>query len=383
MTRPLILFVLLVAPTLAAAECANGILAIDAEFEGGRLDHCEFTADDAVELTFRAEDYRVEDAFAWFSFRVAADGPRNVTLKLQFPDAYARFWPKLSPDGRNWAPAPEDSVSRSDAGKSMTLALDVDETGLWVSAQELLTSRYYEDWLMQLDGHYELQTEIIGHSRKGQPISIARTRHRPEAVVLLGRQHPTEIPGALAMREFVDVVTGNSGLARAFRKRYMLVIVPLINPDGVALGHARHNAGMTDLNRDWGPFTQPETQAVAALLDSLGESGIRPRLVLDFHATKMTDTMIFYTQVPEDEASPKGFASDWLGSVDDRIEDFEFTHDPRPPSELDNAKNYFFSRYGIPAITYEIGDEVDRDAIIQHTPVFAEEMMRTMLEAPL
>lgn len=385
MVRYLFLLVVLVAPAIAVAdtECANGTLALDADFEGGRLDHCEFTADDVVELTFRAEDYRVADAFAWFSFRVAADDPREVTIKLQFPDAYARFWPKLSADGQIWEPAPEDRVQRSEVGKSMTLVLDVDESGLWVSAQELLTSRFYEDWFVQLDGHYELDTAVIGRSRLGHPIDLARTRNRPEAVILLGRQHPVEVPGAMAMRVFVDTVMGSSDLAREFRERYMLVIVPLVNPDGVALGHARHNAGLTDLNRDWGPFTQPETQAVAAVLEQLEADGVSPRLMLDFHATKQWPTMIFYTQMPEDDTSPKLFASNWLGRVDDRIGDFEFKHDPRPPSEQSNAKNYFFKRYGIPSITYEIGDEVARIAIFEHTPVFAEEMMRTMLEAPL
>ena len=384
MIRLFLLVVILTSPAIAAAQssCANGTLAIDANFEGGRLDHCEFSASDSVELTFRAENHRVSDAFAWFSFRIAADDPRNVTVKLQFPDSYARFWPKLSANGRDWVRAPEESVERSEVGKSMTLSLDVDESGLWVSAQELLTSRFYDDWLLQLDGHYDLDTGVIGHSRQGRPINLAKSVNRPEAIILLGRQHPVEVPGAMAMRSFVDVVMGNSDLAREFRGRFMLVIVPLVNPDGVALGHARHNAGLTDLNRDWGPFTQPETQAVAAVLDQLESDGVTPRLMLDFHATKQWPTMIFYTQVPEDDTNPKLFASNWLGRVDGRIDDFEFKHDPRPPSEQGNAKNYFFKRYGIPSITYEMGDEVDRSAIIEHTPVFAEEMMRTMLEAP-
>jgi predicted deacylase len=154
-----------------------------------------------------------------------------------------------------------------------------------------------------------------------------------------------------------------------------------MNPDGVANGHARHNAGLTDINRDWGPFTQPETQSIAAVLDQLDERGIQPRLMLDFHATKMTPTMIFYTQVPEDDTDPRLFATNWMGQVAERTGEFEFTHDPRPPSGLDNTKNYFFSRYGIPAITYEIGDETDRQAIHDHTPAFAEEMMRVMLQA--
>jgi predicted deacylase len=161
----------------------------------------------------------------------------------------------------------------------------------------------------------------------------------------------------------------------------MLIVLPLMNPDGVANGHARHNAGLADINRDWGPFTQPETSSVATLLDELADRGIEPRLMLDFHATKMSPTMIFYTQVPEDDTDPPLFATNWLTRVKARLPDFEFTHDPRTPSGLDNTKNYFFSRYGIPAITYELGDEIERHLITEHTPVFAEEMMRVMLQA--
>jgi predicted deacylase len=383
MSRLFSAIALLLITSLAIADdaCENEALVIDARFDGGRMDHCEFTSENSVELTFRNEDFRVSDAFAWFAFRIAARDSRDVDIKMHFPDAYARFWPKLSRDGEEWVSATEDDVERSEIGKSMTLTVPVDETGLWVSAQELLTEDYYDNWLAQLDAHYELRTSEIGRSNQDRPIWLAHTGDKPEAIVLIGRQHPAEVPGAIAMRQFVEVVLGSSELAREFRSRYMLLILPLMNPDGVASGHARHNAGLADINRDWGPFTQPETQSVAALLDQLEERGVTPRLMLDFHATKMTPTMIFYTQVPEDGTDPELFATNWMSRVDDRVGDFEFTHDPRPPSGQDNTKNYFFSRYGIPAITYEIGDEADREAILEHTPAFAEEMMRVMLQA--
>ncbi len=378
----LVFLILLIVPGLAAAgdSCENGAITIDARFDGGRLDHCQFASESSVELTFRSEDFSVGDTFAWFAFRISASDSREVEIKLHFPDSYARFWPKISRDRRHWMPVDESLAERSEVGKSMTLRLPVDETGTWVAAQELLTQSFYSDWLAQLDAHHEIETTVIGESHRGRPIHLASTAHKPEVVVLIGRQHPAEVPGAIAMREFVDVVLGTSALAREFRERYMLLILPLVNPDGVAAGHARHNDGLTDLNRDWGPFTQPETQSVASLLEVLESQGSAPRLMLDFHATKQTDTMIFYTQMPEDDADPELFATRWLGSVDQRIDGFEFTHDPRPPSGLDNTKNYFFSRYGIPAITYEIGDELDRDLIFEHTRVFAEEMMRVMLE---
>ena len=45
-----------------------------------------------------------------------------------------------------------------------------------------------------------------------------------------------------------------------------------------------------------------------------------------------------------------------------------------------NSKNYFHKTRGIPAITYEVGDETDRGQARAAAVVFAEEMMRLMLE---
>jgi predicted deacylase len=275
----------------------------------------------------------------------------------------------------------ESLVSRSRQKKAMRFSVTADADGTFVAAQELLTLPWYDAWLDELGQHPDLTVTEIGRSVEGRPIRMARSADRKEFVILLGRQHPGEVPGAIAMRDFVDVVLGDSELATHFRERYALLIVPLMNPDGVVNGHARHNAGETDLNRDWGPFTQPETAGFASVLDELDAAGLRPKLMLDFHATRMTPTMIFYTQIPEDDTDPPLFATHWLDRVDARIDDYEFTPAPRRVGTQPNAKNYFFRRYGIPSITYEIGDEADREAIHRYTPVFAEEMMKVMLEA--
>lgn len=383
-TRATLSFLCLLIALPVAAEdrfCTNDLFTIDARHDGGDLDKCRFRSDDSVELTFRQEDKKVDDAYSWFSFRVSARDEGVLRIRLKFPRAYARYWPKVSSNGQDWRRLNEEAVQVSTNGRNMTLTLAVGSAGLWVSAQELLTQAFYDDWLRELDARTELQTAVIGRSVEGRPVHLARTADRPEVVLLFGRQHPAEVPGALAMREFVDVLLADTELARRFRGRFALLIVPLINPDGVANGHSRHNSGGVDLNRDWGPFTQPETQSVARLLEGLDDLGMRPRLMLDFHATKMTPTMVFYTQVPEDNTSPALFATTWMTRVGERLDGYAFKHDPRTPSGLDNTKNYFFSRYGIPAITYEIGDEADRKAIIEHTPAFAEEMMRTLLEA--
>jgi predicted deacylase len=385
MVRHYLLFSLvLLLGSFASAEdrvCQNNFFTIDARYEGGAFDKCKFRAHDTVELTIRPEDHKVIIEHPWYSFHITSHQPRDINIHLKFPDAYARYWPKLSTDKQNWVRAAESAVSISKNQKTMELVIPVDKSGTWVSAQELLTQTYYDQWLEELASHAEVNTAVIGMSVEGRPIVLAKTDNKKEAVVLLGRQHPSEVPGALAMREFVRVVLGESELARQFRARFTLLMIPLMNPDGVANGHWRHNSGRTDLNRDWGPFKQPETQSVARLLAGADEIGMQPRLMFDFHATKETPTMIFYTQIDEDVTNPENFANDWLGQVKARIPHYEFIHDPRPVSENKNTKGYFYTRYGIPSITYEIGDTADRQQVLEHTPVFAEEMMRELLNS--
>ena len=379
----LFLFVFLSSSAVTAENryCENELITIDARHAGGDLDGCKFTSPDSVELTFHPEDRSVDNAFSWFSFRITAKDSREIKIKMRFPDSYARFWPKISHDGKSWTPADKAAVRRNCSKKSMTLVVTSGESAIWVSAQELLTQSYYDQWIEELAAHQDILTANIGTSVERRPVTLVKTANKREAIVLLGRQHPAEVPGAIAMRVFVDALLADTELAKKFRERFTLLIIPLVNPDGVANGHSRHNAGRTDLNRDWGPFTQPETQSIAGLLEAMDELKTKPRLMLDFHATKMSPTMIFYTQTPQDETNPPMFATNWLTRVDDRISGYDFTHDPRSPSGLNNTKNYFFSRYGIPAITYEIGDEAEREQVIEHTPVLAEEMMRVMLQA--
>ena len=133
----------------------------------------------------------------------------------------------------------------------------------------------------------------------------------------------------------------------------------------------------TDVNRDWGPFRQPESQAIIGWVEQQEAKGLELKLMLDFHSTWED---LFYTQPVTD---PPDYASRWLGASAERLPDFPFRHVANPDLEQPNAKNYFYKSRGIPAITYEVGDESDRDAFRAAAIIFAEEMMRTMLETSL
>ena len=127
---------------------------------------------------------------------------------------------------------------------------------------------------------------------------------------MVGRQHPPEVTGALAMLPFVEELLSDTDLAKKYRARFETTIVPMLNPDGVVKGYWRHNTGSTDLNRDWGPFKQPETRLMQKLLqDIAADPAERLRFFVDFHSTQRD---VFYTIPDSLPSDPPHYLKIWL-----------------------------------------------------------------------
>lgn len=363
---------------IASKSCETTAFFIDQDFDGGNFYNCSVSGG-AFNITIVPEDTPPINKSPWYAFKIKAAQDGLAKIRMKFIYGYARYWPKTSLDKKTWTRATEAQVSLSEDGEYLELNLPVQQGEVYVSAQELITDDYFDGWFSELTANNFINSSVIGRSVQGRPIHLLSSEEKPEVIVLLGRAHPPEITGTLAMREFLRVVTGDSQLAHNLRERYQLVMVPYLNPDGVTAGHWRHNMNGVDLNRDWGPFTQPENQSVKRYLDKLEQDGVKVKLMLDFHSTKSD---LFYTQLPDALDEPFDFSTRWFENVRERLPTYEFRHVPSVVSEQANSKNYFHSTYKIPAITYELGDETDRDTIKAVTPVFAQELMKLMLARP-
>ena len=355
-------------------SCKSGSVLLDAHFDGGQLGQCVISREGEFELTLFPEDEPPINKSPWFAYRISGRPGDRVSVRMQFHNGYARYWPKISVDGTNWAPVAEDQIVKSDDGQ-MELSLQLQQARVWIAGQEILAQTFYGQWIDWLEDTPGVNTRLVGQSVQGRPIILAETADHPEFVLMMGRQHPPEVTGAIAMQFFIETVLGESDLARKFRQRFKLGIVPLVNPDGVAAGHWRHNVNGVDLNRDWGPFTQPESSSVIQWVQQQESSGRKLRLMIDFHST-FED--LFYTQPVSTD--PPDFASIWLAASAERMPDFQFKHQANPVSEQPNSKNYFHKSRGIPTVTYESGDETDKTSLEKSAVIFAEEMMRALLE---
>lgn len=101
------------------------------------------------------------------------------------------------------------------------------------------------------------------------------------------RVHPGETPASHVLNGFLEfVLREDDARAQVLRDRFVVKVVPMLNPDGVFLGHYRTDSLGANLNRfyrDPDPLAQPAVWAVRTYLLS---EHVRPRLhlYLDCHA---------------------------------------------------------------------------------------------------
>lgn len=362
----------------AGSTCTTTTFAVLDDFSGARRGACEVRGDNSVRIEIVPEDSAVQNPSPWFAFKLVPARATSAEVVLDYQSWKHRYVPKTSADGVHWSPLAADAVQVSANGRRATLSIALGNETVWVAAHELITPTVYDDWEARMAARSNARLSVFGESRTGRKIMrLDGTSDSRDVVLLVGRQHPPEVSGAFAFFGFWETVFGDSSLAARFREHFQVISIPLLNPDGVANGHWRHNLGRTDLNRDWGPFVQPETQLIKTLLDKLDRDGYRLRAFIDFHSTNRN---LFYTQADTDPTDPPNFSRDWLDAARPRLNDYPFTNEDRPTSDTANGKNYMYKRYGIPSVTYEVGDEIDRAATRAAAAIFAEEFMKLLLQ---
>lgn len=362
-------------------SCDFGDVVIDLSFSSARLNSCKQTGDNVFSVSTAPENVPINPS-PWYAFKLYSETPQDITVYLHYPLSRHRYLPKISSDGINWQAIAEQDLQLLFDGKAIKMRLQAGPNALWVAAQQIVDNRFYDEFTRDLADLDFLERRLLGYSTGGRPIYKLETTTPVERyIVLIGRQHPPEVSGALAMIDFVERLMLDEPLANAFRAQYGLLITPNMNPDGVEHGFWRHNMGGIDLNRDWGPFTQPETRLMRDQLNRFLEPGMpKLSLFLDFHSTNRD---VFYTPTREVTQHLPEFTDLWLSQVQARMQqiyaDYEVEAVPGYNVESGVSKSWISQVFGVPAITVEIGDETTRAMINSLAVIAAEEMMTVLL----
>ncbi len=327
----------------------------------------------------------------WYAFKVWSKNKKEIHVKLIYPEfAKHRYAPQISRDGKNWKRLSLKRIEEEEKGtgnfgaksrpKRIIMRLKASKEPLWVSAQELKTSKHVFRWIDEFSKKPFIKTSVIGTSKEGRPLRMLQIgkQDSKKMMLVISRQHPPEVTGYLAMKAFVKKIADGSRLSKNFRKDWCVYVLPLMNPDGVDGGHWRHNAGGIDLNRDWTQFNQPEGLAVSNFLRKReSETGGKFYFGIDFHST-WDD--IYYPMPKNIVGNMPGLVYDWIDKLDEKIPSYEPNVSPTrrlKPAMI--SRNYFYYSHGMEAIVFEIGDNTPRKFIRRKGKVGARELMKLML----
>lgn len=124
---------------------------------------------------------------------------------------------------------------------------------------------------------------------QGSSDSITRPPSFPSKryVLLTARVHPGEAPASHMMQGAIDFLLDSTDpRAVQLLKEYVFIVVPMLNPDGVARGHSRADTTGQNLNRMYrnpDPIKHPTIFALRHLMLTLEATG-RLALYIDMHA---------------------------------------------------------------------------------------------------
>lgn len=349
------------------------------DFPSGRLNDFFQVSDSTYHATIRAENTPINSS-TWFAFKIWSATDKTVYVQLRYSEYKHRYKPKLSSDGEHWTLMDSTLINVSQDSIQVTMKLDISPDTLWVAAQEIQDHRRVGDWAGQVSdkdfitlGH--AGNSVLGRSLYFMDISKGKSEHKP-AIVVLSRQHPPEVSGYKAMQAFVETVI-EEGNQNGFLDDFRVMVYPMINPDGVDLGHYRHNTGGIDLNRDWALYNQPEVkQVVDHIVKNTRKDKNQVVFGIDFHSTQYD---VFYTRDRSIQSNIPGFIDEWLSRIQKEL-DIEDINDQPGRIGRPTSSGWFYKQFGAEAVTYEVGDETPRDFIRLKGEAAAKAMMDILME---
>jgi len=333
------------------------------QFEGSRLNNVVKINDSIFEVQILPENIPINSS-PFYAFKVWGNQTKKIVIHFKYPKQFKhRYIPKIKSNNL-WVVADSTRFSLSDSLSILKLSINPAPT--LVSAQELHSNESVYSWINQLIVGKEafVQLKNIGKTKLDRPIKVldinkGKSKNKP-IIVLLTRQHPPEVTGYFAFQAFLTEIFQQNELTDNFLEKYRILAFPLMNPDGVALGHWRHNANGVDLNRDWSKYRQPEIKnTVKYITKILKKNNSKLILGLDFHSTWYD---VFYTNKDNELTEIPDFSTHWFEELESRIPKYE-VNEKSSNSETPVSKGWFLFGHNAVGITFEIGDETPKDRI--------------------
>lgn len=281
--RSLLMFAVLLPVRSVSAEQR---VAIRADYPGGNVIVVK-NEGAAVQL---APDLRGGQPWFYWNFEAAAAESGKVTFTFAGSPIIGVRGPAYSVDnGKTWQFLGAEHCTYAEPA---TPAKERRETFSYEFKPERLKVRFavavpylpenLKEFVAARAGNPHLKQEVLTKSRGGVPVEmlvVGAPGPERASVLVTARHHACESMASYVLEGFLDEAMSTRPAGIAFRERYALFAVPLVDRDGVAAGDQGKNRDPHDHNRDYGPTPlYPEIKAI----QELGEAQ-DIRYSIDFH----------------------------------------------------------------------------------------------------
>lgn len=224
----------------------------------------------------------------WWHCQIGSLNPAGTTLVVTvgnagYTDTILPVWALSTDGGASFAPytrCPTSAVPTQPTASSHRFTIT---TPAGVNAIRL--AKYFpypvtrkDAWLQGLASHPHVRSiTTIGQSLQNRPIQMVELTDQSvpdtgkDRVWIHAGVHPSETTSYFTVEGLVAWLGSGDPYAETLLDHTILDIVPMSNPDGVALGNYRTTANSVNLENEWGaPYnsTQPEIVAMRTQIES-------------------------------------------------------------------------------------------------------------------
>jgi hypothetical protein len=370
-----ILFILLLIPMSVAEEpdfllasetypekivkTLQGII-FDSDYDNGSLQDVIESGENIFNCTIYTDQGESGSSKYWFRFKMTGVAGRIITLNI---DHSQNPLPVIRVNDGGWR-----RMTDTEAPSSSQLVLffaaneDHAEVAFFFPSGYDETYRQVGDLVRRCD---MASTESIGLSYMGRSMWMATItdshvtdtyKHR---IWIHSRAHAGEATGTHVMLGLLNLVTSNSPAGRYMRRHFIFNIVPLLNVDGVYLGHTRWDSQGIDPERQWGnPSRIPETANLRAKVDEFMDGTHPIEVALNLHSSvnDFEDTFFFKHVQPSVTAAFEAIEQRYIDALDHATPLFDNLN---PQTSQLHAyyfiESYFWNNWGesVMAMTHE------------------------------
>ncbi|HKP96834.1 MAG TPA: M14 family zinc carboxypeptidase [Fibrobacteria bacterium] len=189
------------------------------------------------------------------------------------------------------------------SGSASGTAAKADSTNRWGYGYDSLLLDLAE-WRK----HPEVRIDSIGASVQGRAIwmvsitdagdslgPVDDSSSKKRRIFIHARTHPAEVQAHYVAKEAIAMLLDSGAKAEELKRGFIFNIVPMYNPDGVELGHARLNAHLMDLEVNWNKgVLEPEVTALKKQFEAFQASPVPVEVALNLHSDQYNCTRFFF-----------------------------------------------------------------------------------------